>query len=153
MSESLRIKFGRSDRTYRFGERVTGWVMIQTPRGQECKRIQLKTFWRTHGKGNRDEGEPRVVTLHSGPLPDPVPHLFEFEFSAPPGPFTYHGRYLNVDHYVEAQVDLPWARDPKCLIWTDTEHVRSRQSATVERILELVDQRLEGRPLPCVSEP
>jgi hypothetical protein len=114
MRESLRIKFGRPDRTYRFGERVTGWVMIQTPRGQECKRLRLKTFWRTHGKGNRDEGEPRVVTLHSGPLPDAGPHLFEFDFPAPPGPFTYHGRYLNVDHYVEVQVDLPWARDPKC---------------------------------------
>jgi hypothetical protein len=112
MSEILRIKFGRSDRTYRVGERVTGRVMVHTSRGDQCKAIRIRRYWRTHGKGNKDEGDVAGTTLHRGPLPDGGPHLFEFDFPAPPGPFTYRGRYLNVDQYVEARIDLPFARDP-----------------------------------------
>jgi hypothetical protein len=112
MSEILRIKFGRPDRTYKVGERVTGWVMIQSRRGVECKSIRIRRFWRTHGKGNEDKGDAAGTTLHRGPLPDSGPHLFEFDFPAPAGPFTYRGSYLNVDQYVEARVDLPFARDP-----------------------------------------
>ncbi|MGD2121182.1 MAG: hypothetical protein PVJ76_05540 [Gemmatimonadota bacterium] len=112
MSQILRVKFGRSDRTYRYGERVTGWVMIQTSRSAYCKSIRIRRFWRTHGKGNEDKGDVAGMTLHRGPLPDDGPHIFEFDFPAPAGPFTYRGRYLNVDQYVEAKVDLPYARDP-----------------------------------------
>ncbi len=36
------------------------------------------------------------------------------------------------------------AGEPRTLIWMDSAHVRSRQSETVERILELVDERLEA---------
>ncbi len=113
MSESLRIKFERPDRTYRFGERVTGWVLIQTPRFDLCKSIRLRHFWGTHGKGNDEKGDYSLTTLHRGPLPDEGPHRLEFSFPAPAGPFTYHGRYLNVDQYVEAIADIPLARDPK----------------------------------------
>jgi hypothetical protein len=112
MSDILRIKFGRSDRTYRVGERVTGWVMVQNSRGGDCNGVRIRRFWRTHGKGNEDKGDVAGTTLHRGPLPDDGPHLFEFDFPAPAGPFTYRGRYLNVDQYVEARVDLPFARDP-----------------------------------------
>jgi hypothetical protein len=113
MKEYLRIEFDRADRTYRFGETVAGKVLIGAPRGDQCKAVRLRRFWRTHGKGNVDKGEPTVTRLHTGPLSGEHLHEFEFEFPAPPGPFTYHGRYLNVDQYVEVQVDLPWARDPK----------------------------------------
>jgi len=113
MREYLRIEFDRADRTYRVGETVTGKVLIGSPRGDQCKAVRLRRFWRTHGKGNVDKGEPTVTRLHHGPLSTEHLHEFEFEFSAPPGPFTYHGTFLNVDHYVEVQVDLPWTRDPK----------------------------------------
>ena len=113
MKEYLHIEFDRADRTYRVGEIVKGKVLIGAPRGDQCKAVRLKRFWRTHGKGNVDKGEPTVTHLHTGPLSVEDLHEFEFEFPSPPGPFTYHGRYLNVDQYVEVQLDVPWSRDPK----------------------------------------
>ncbi len=113
MREYLCIEFDREDRTYRVGESVTGKVLIRAPSGDQCKAVRLRTYWRTHGKGNADKGEPTVTRLHTGPLSREHLHEFRFEFPAPPGPFTYHGRFLNVDQYVEVQVDQPWARDPR----------------------------------------
>ena len=38
------------------------------------------------------------------------------------------------------------AGEPKSLIWTDTEHVRSRKTETLDEVLELIDQRLGSGP-------
>jgi len=113
MKESLRIEFDRPDRAYRFGEIVRGIVRVDRARSEQCRAIRLVRFWGTHGKGNEERGDPTVTVLHAGPLRDRGPHVFEFEFPAPPGPFTYRGHFLNVEQYVEVQLDLPWARDPR----------------------------------------
>ena len=28
-------------------------------------------------------------------------------------PLTYRGEYLNIDHYVDVRIDIPWSLDPK----------------------------------------
>lgn len=113
MSNSLTIEFDRPDRTYKPGEIVTGRILLETDRGDRCKGIVVRRYWRTHGKGNKDGQEPHEYHLHWGALPPGRHHEFSFEFATPEGPFTYHGHLLNVDHYVEVQVDIPWARDPR----------------------------------------
>ena len=92
---------------------VRGRVLVRVSSGDRCRGVNLVYFWRTHGKGNTDGGEPRRVRLHDGPLEFDHTHEFPFEFRAPPSPFTYHGQLLNVDHYLEASLDLRWATDPK----------------------------------------
>jgi len=53
------------------------------------------------------------VRLELRPLEFDRTHELPFEFRAPSSPFTYHGQFLNVDHYLEASLDLRWATDPK----------------------------------------
>lgn len=113
VSDAIRIEFDRTDRTYRPGDIVRGRILLETDRGDRCKGIVVRRFWRTHGKGNKDGQEPHEYHLHWGALSQGLHHEFEFEFATPEGPFTYRGHLLNVDHYVEVQVDIPWARDPK----------------------------------------
>ncbi len=38
---------------------------------------------------------------------------YPFSFVADRQPLTYHGHYVNIDHYVRVEVDVPWAIDPK----------------------------------------
>ena len=38
---------------------------------------------------------------------------YPFEFTVPAGPLSYHGKVLNVDWYINATADIPWAFDPK----------------------------------------
>lgn len=113
MSERLRIQLDRGDRTYRTGDAVSGRVLIETERGERCQSVTLKRYWKTHGKGNTARGGERQVVLHAGPLQGLGPWEFPFEVDTPPGPFTHRGNYLNVDHYVRVDVDIPWAFDPK----------------------------------------
>lgn len=112
MNDTLRIEFDRRDRTYRSGEPVRGTLVIHSERGESCGKVHLLRFWRTHGRGNLDRGDRQGILLHEGPLEGPPPYRVPFEFEAPGGPFTYHGTLLNIDHYVEARVDIPGLFDP-----------------------------------------
>ena len=38
---------------------------------------------------------------------------YPFSFVSERQPVTYHGHYINIDHYVRVDVDVPWAFDPK----------------------------------------
>jgi hypothetical protein len=109
----LGIVFDRPDRRYRSGEEVTGNVQVQVNRDVECRGVLLERFWQTHGRGNTTTGPKQADVLEKGFLRAGQVLSFPFRFTAPDGPPTYHGRYLNVDHYVHLRVDVPWAIDPK----------------------------------------
>ena len=109
----LGIVFDRRDRRYRPGEKVTGTVHVQVNRDVNCRAVLLERFWQTHGRGNTATGPKRADILHQGQLRAGQVLEFPFGFTAPDGPPTYRGRYLNIDHYVHLRVDVPWAIDPK----------------------------------------
>jgi hypothetical protein len=77
-----------------------------------CRRLSATLNWRTHGKGNSDEGKGETLALFEGEW-TPGEHRYPFRFMAPSAPATYHGQLVNVDHYVVARADIPWASDPK----------------------------------------
>ncbi|HEX9886528.1 MAG TPA: hypothetical protein VGA70_08575, partial [Longimicrobiales bacterium] len=113
MSEwDLRIAFSRGDRRYRAGEPVSGTVFARLAGSDRGRGVRLRWHWQTHGEGNRDRGETREIVLHEGTMDEGRMYELPFEFTAPSGPFTYHGNLVNVDHYVEATLDLAWAVDP-----------------------------------------
>jgi hypothetical protein len=109
----LAIQFDRADRTYLPGEEVTGTVRVQVNQDVRCDELLLETFWQTHGRGNSDTGPKQSVALYRGDWVAGTSHQYPFRFTAPDGPPTYHGHYLNIDQYVSIRVDIPWAIDPK----------------------------------------
>lgn len=114
MSERvIRIELDRANRTYEAGDRVTGRIVIVVTGDVNCRGVQLSRYWSTHGRGNRNRGPVHESTLYAGPLRRGQSYSFPFEFTAPATPFTYHGHFLNVDHYLVVNVDLAWARDPE----------------------------------------
>ncbi len=111
MSQGIRIEFDGGDRVFRSGETVAGAVVVEVDDGSRCEYVMLRASWRTHGKGTVAKGRHGSLTLHEGPIPAGVTR-FPFRFEAPGEPFTYRGHLLNVDHYLEARIEIPWALDP-----------------------------------------
>jgi hypothetical protein len=109
----VRIVFDRGDRTFRGGEAVTGRVYVEVNQDVNANGVVLEHFWRTHGSGNTATGNTSTRQLYSGPLQAGQALELPFEVVAPPGPPSYHGHHLNIDHYLKARVDVPWAFDPK----------------------------------------
>ena len=109
----VRIVLDRADRTFRPGEEVAGVVRVEVNQYVKCDGVVLEHFWQTHGRGNTATGNKSTYVLHRGGLQAGESLSFPFSFIAADGPPTYHGHYLNVDHYLHARVDIPWAIDPK----------------------------------------
>lgn len=109
----LQIELDEPDRTFRPGDTIKGAVRVSVDANCECDGLTLECQWETHGRGNTNSGDPTVQTLHKGPWYAGEAHRYPFELEAPAGPFTYHGHYLNVDWYLNARADIPWAIDPK----------------------------------------
>ena len=105
-------RLDRADRRYRIGEVVAGRVEVRVDADCTCNGLEVTRLWATHGKGNRAQGAEESQTLFTGTWRAGETHDYEFRFTIPPGPLTYHGEYLNVDHYIQATADIPWAFDP-----------------------------------------
>jgi Arrestin (or S-antigen), C-terminal domain len=109
----LRIHLSKPDRTYAPGERIRGHVSVSADTAVRTKGLSVSLGWRTHGRGNKAEGPESKVQLYSGEWAAGEQSSYAFELVAPSGPASYHGTIVNVDHYLTARADLPWALDPK----------------------------------------
>jgi hypothetical protein len=109
----LSIRLEEKDLIYRPGDTVRGEVVVEVNEPCSCKELALWCGWRTHGKGNRAEGVKERLVLFQGEMRPGTSQRYPFEFKAGTGPATYHGKLLNVDWYVQARADIPWAIDPK----------------------------------------
>ena len=101
------------DRVFHAGDPITGTVTVDVNVDCRCDGLTVERLWRTHGKGNRREGGKAKWELYKGEWKAGDTHTFPFNIPAPNGPPTYRGHLLNVDWYVQARADLPWATDPK----------------------------------------
>jgi sporulation-control protein spo0M len=109
----LTLRLDRDDRVYRPGETVLGEVRVRVHAPCRCDMLVLSHFWRTHGKGNRDQGSPTMQNLFSGDWSVGEEQRYPFELTLPSGPVTYHGSLVNVDWYLEARAKIAWAVDPR----------------------------------------
>jgi hypothetical protein len=109
----LSIDLDEPDRVYRPGETVTGTLHVLVDADVRCKGLEIQSGWRTHGRGNVARGTTETVTLFSGEWTAGQRESYRFELSVADWPPSYHGNYINVDHYVDARAKIPWAFDPK----------------------------------------
>ncbi|MBI1374058.1 MAG: hypothetical protein GC159_15160 [Phycisphaera sp.] len=109
----MRIEFDRGDRTYRGGDTITGQVVVRANADVECRKLVISRYWQTHGRGNVDTGDADELIVFSGVWSAGQTEKYRFSFECPASPSTYRGNYLNIDHYIKAQADIPWAFDPK----------------------------------------
>ena len=109
----LEVVLEDPDRAYHPGETVSGEVHVSVNAKCDCRKLTVTRLWQTHGKGNRTEGDKEEVQLHAGTWMPGSKQAYPFSFLVPDGPLTYHGHHLNVDWYIKARADVPWAIDPK----------------------------------------
>ena len=110
----ITIEFDRSDATYHGGDTVSGTARVVVNKNLTSRGIKLSHFWKTHGRGNTNTGEVQEEILaQDAQLVAGETFSFPFSFESDKEPITYRGTYINIDHYVKIQVDVPWARDPK----------------------------------------
>ena len=109
----LSIELDEPERVFLAGEMVDGCVRVSVDSGVNCTGLVVSSGWKTHGRGNVTSGNGEQTTVFSGEWA--AGQLQEYRFSLPAGdwPPTYHGHFLSIDHYIDAQAKIPWAFDPK----------------------------------------
>lgn len=109
----LKILLPRSNRTYAIGERIEGGVEVEAKADCECRSLTLRREWRVEGKGDTAVGGQQQEVLFSGTWVAGQRTVYPFDFVAPPGPVTYHGKILKVAWRLGAHADVAGARDQK----------------------------------------
>jgi hypothetical protein len=109
----LEIEIEGENRTFRPGDPIKGRLTVRVDADCTCRALTLEAGWKTHGKGNRTSGSGPVDLLDAGEWKTGKEESYPFCLTAPSGPVSYHGHYLNVDWVVRARADIPWAIDPK----------------------------------------
>jgi len=158
----LEVRLDGNQRTFKPGEIVRGRVRVTPNENVECRGLKLWVGWRTHGRGNtREDPDAIVKDLFHGNWSAGQAQEYAFEFPAPGGPATYHGTVLNVDHYVTATADIPWASDPRAEVeilvpgedGADYDHGPVFASAANEPLAALTSAGVKPSPVMKVVFP
>ena len=105
----IRIEVARVN--YKMGDTVKGVVYVDVDKECRCDGLVIGKFWATHGRGNRNSGGGENLELFKGVWNAGL-YSYPFEFTLEDGPLTYRGNYINIDWYLKARADIPWAFDP-----------------------------------------
>ena len=108
----LAIELEDPERIYRGGDQIRGTVVVWTDKAVNCSDLVVEANWETHGRGNVTKGEPNRESVFRGEW-QPGEHRYDFQVELARWPPTYHGNYLNVDHYIRARAKIPWSFDPQ----------------------------------------
>jgi len=109
----LSVEIDDPERLRHGGETVRGVVHVRCESDVRCDGLSVRSLWETHGRGNVTSDETESKVLFQGDWQAGQTYHYPFDLTAGDWPPTYHGHYLNVDHYIEARADIPWAFDPK----------------------------------------
>lgn len=108
----ISIELDDPRRTFEASQPLSGTVRVQVGEEVECNGLSLHRHWETHGRGNRASGGEYSDVLFEGTWQPGRTYEYPFKMPLPPGPYTYHGHYINVDWFLEAEADIPWSLDP-----------------------------------------
>ncbi len=116
----LRVEAGVAGSQYRRGEEIEGIFRAQSPSPLACRAISvcLVGFEKTQAQGHTDGH------TYTGPAtvlsePGAIDRCFEQDFriaATVEGPPSASGQLHSVAWYIQIQLDVPWAKDPKIRI-------------------------------------
>lgn len=109
----LSIELDDPNRIYSGGDKITGTLHVLADADVKCKGLEVTSGWRTHGRGNVARGSAETATLFVGEWTAGQRESYRFELQIADWPPSYHGSYINIDHYIDARAKIPWAFDPK----------------------------------------
>lgn len=143
---SLRIEMDKEQ--YRGGQTISGKVFVTVNRDVRCDQLLLTLGWRVHGRGNRFNEIDQEATLFKGQWHGGQSVVYPFEMTLPNEPATWHGNILNVDWYIRARADIPWAIDPKAevdfIVERGDEPQRQPQAHQSQANRPQIDPRLQS---------
>jgi hypothetical protein len=138
----LQILLDRPDRTYKFGEPISGAIKISTQEDFHCRKLTLIRAWKTEGRGNHASGgEEGMIFADEEEFKAGETKEYPFRFVGLAGPASYQGHYLSVDWYLRAQLDIPLTVDIK-----HEEKFFLIPGETSEKILLGVEEHLQDAP-------
>lgn len=117
VTPDVQIEAAVAEGTLRDGEEVDGFVVIRTPKPLQYQSIRARIIavesTTAHGHTDRytHAGEP-VCIASDGVIQDE----YSAQFKLPvvnPGVGTLSGELFTIDCYVQVELDVPWAKDPK----------------------------------------
>ena len=109
----ISIQLDKGKREFRNDESVTGTIDLQVNKNVQCRSLVVSGYWKTHGRGNRDSGKYSPMSLYSGKLQSGQTYSYPFVLPTDKVPLTYRGKLINLDHYLDVRIDIPWKLDPK----------------------------------------
>ena len=113
----MRVEAGVAGSHYRRGEEIEGIFRVDSPKPLECRAISVrlvgieKTRAQGHDDSHTHQGPETVVAQ-----PGAIDGSFEQDFRFPAiaeGPHSAKGELHSVEWFVQIQLDVPWAKDPK----------------------------------------
>lgn len=90
MNDELRIDLAGGDAIHRPLSRISGDLAWRLDRPAEA--LELRLFWYTEGRGDRDAGIARSLRVESPGAIGTLP----FEFELPSGPYSFSGRLISL---------------------------------------------------------
>lgn len=107
----LHIVFEQADKTFALGDTLRGRVVVDITKTTQCNGLDINLFWRTHGRGDTNTANEKSQNLFTGEW-QPGHYEYPFKYELKENKTSYHGEIINLDWYLEATADVPWAFDP-----------------------------------------
>ncbi len=97
----------------RVGGSVGGRFRAASESRLVVRRVAVRAKWQTGGSGEVRKGVGAEAPLPSFILEPGIPHEAAFLAELPMGPVTFAGQVISVTWYVEVELDIAWASNPR----------------------------------------
>lgn len=116
-SPDVHIEMALAADRHRLGEVIEGIFIIQPDKPLGCRgiRVRLVGIENSRANGHTDRYVHQCEAIDLG-TPGTVAGLYTQEFSLPAeteAPLTARGELFSIEWFVQVELDVPWAKDPK----------------------------------------
>lgn len=120
LGPDVRIEAALRERCPRAGDRIEGIFVVESVKPLDYRRIDVRlitvesTTAHSHDDSHVHQGEPQTIAT-AGVIEGRDSREFTLPV-APPGPGPTHGERFSIESFVQIELDVPWAKDPKIRI-------------------------------------
>ena len=117
LSPDLQVEVALRQSTFRQGDTIEGIFQVETPKplNYNAVNVRLITAEKTEAHGHSDSfthSGKAVQIATQGVIDGSYSQRFQIEASCP-GPWKTQGRLFSIDCFLQIELDVPWAKDPK----------------------------------------